>query len=37
VYALQALIKSQGIEADSIHLADDKILLLEALEKALDT
>ena len=37
VHALQALIKSQGIEANSIHLADDKTLLLEALEKALNT
>lgn len=37
VYALLALIKSQGIEADSIHLADDKPQLLIELEKALDT
>ena len=37
VYALQALIKSVGIEADSIHLADEKNILLEALEKALNS
>jgi len=36
-YALQALIKNIGIDADSIHLADDKPLLLEELEKALNT
>ena len=37
VYALQALIKSVGIEADSIHLADEKIIILEALEQALNS
>ena len=35
VFALQALIKNMGIKAESIHLADDKPLLLEELEKAL--
>jgi molybdopterin molybdotransferase len=37
VFAVQALIKNMGIKADSIHLADDKLLLLEELEKALNT
>ena len=36
VHALQALIKSVGIEADSIHLVDEKNIMLEALEEALN-